>query len=143
MAGDRMHPAALKRSALIFFVAAIAIVANTNVLLRRQVPLDVARRDSRIVIARAEGADAQGIHTGDVLLELNGEPVRSLPVVQWRLRSARPGERLALRLQQHDSIRTMTITATRRTPLAALLPDRLSGLAFLVLGVWVWWLSHG
>ncbi|MDH3705070.1 MAG: S1C family serine protease, partial [Acidimicrobiia bacterium] len=65
------------------------------------------------VVFDGPGFDA-GVRTGDVITELNGEPITSVDSVVARLDALDPNEQVTLTLQRRDQLMEPTVTLGRR-----------------------------
>ena len=57
-------------------------------------------------------ADTAGLRRGDIILEVNGQAVNSLPDLMIALRNVNAGDTVRLQVQRGDGTRTLTLTAS-------------------------------
>jgi len=55
-------------------------------------------------------ARSAGIQPGDVLIELNGRPLRSIEQMQNYMRTAKPGQKVTLRIWRDGRTFDLTVT---------------------------------
>jgi Do/DeqQ family serine protease len=60
-------------------------------------------------------ADKGGIQPGDYIVQLNGEPVRSVPDLQMKVGDIRPGERAQFKVVRDKAERDITVRIEKRT----------------------------
>jgi serine protease Do len=63
----------------------------------------------------AEGpADRGGLRAGDVVLELNGQPVPGIEVLRSLVSSAKPGDEMKVRVNRRGQVQDLTVTLAER-----------------------------
>ena len=124
-------------------LAAAAFGAGTFNLLRwRDLPLRWEQHPAGVTVAAVErkfAADAGEVHVGDVLRRIGDEAVSSTARFWWLTLFVPPGQSLNLTLQRADSSLTTPVRAVARIPLGTVVLNQVVGLAFIVLGLLVWW----
>jgi signal transduction histidine kinase len=132
----------IRRVIVAVLLLGLGAVATVNFLLRRELPVEFGRAGNRVVIERVDaGSEAEraGVRVGDALLQMNGETIRDAGHAEWEVLRLQPGDRVTFRLLRGSLPYDVTLHADRPFPLGYLLLDRLTGFAFLLLGLLVWW----
>lgn len=72
--------------------------------------LDIDAKSGAVIgeVSRGTGADEAGLEAGDVITELNGEPVEGAADLRHRIGMMRPGEEVQLRVTRPDGEETIT-----------------------------------
>lgn len=130
------------RTALIALLLFIGTTGTLNLASRMDLPVEVGKAGERTVITKVKPrshAERLGVQAGDVVMAIGGQDIRDLAQAEWMVRWVRPRETLEFTLQRGDSTFRVPLTADERFPLGFLIVDRVTGLAFIILGLLVWW----
>lgn len=124
-------------------LSAAALAAGTWNLLRwRDLPLRWEQRHAGVTVAAVDAkfaAEAGNVQVGDVLLRVGGESVSGTAELWWLTLFARPAQTLNLTLQRADTFLIAPVKTVARIPLGTVVLNQIVGLAFIVLGLFVWW----
>ena len=134
------------RSLLIIGMLTVTVVSTVSLWQCRLMPFEVGRTGRQIVISHVTSggtAEQRGMRSGDILRTINGRTPERLAEALWLTQWVQRGDRMDVTLARNDSVFAMAGTADQRVPLLHLIPDRITALAFLLLGLLVWWRSRG
>ena len=124
-------------------LAAAALAAGTWNLLRwRDLPVRWEQRHAGVTVAAVDprfATKAGDVQVGDVLLRIGGGTVSTTAELWWLTLFARPAQTLNLTLQRADTFLTAPVKTVARIPLGTVVLNQIVGLAFIVLGLFVWW----
>jgi signal transduction histidine kinase len=124
-------------------LAAAALGAGTfNLLARCDLPVRWERRGGVLHAAAIDErftAEAGAVRAGDVLRHINGQEVSTAAGLWWLTLFARPGEWLILSVGRDGAVFMTAVKAAVRVPPGTVILNQIVGLAFIVLGLFVWW----
>ncbi|MCX6601505.1 MAG: GAF domain-containing protein [bacterium] len=124
-------------------LAAAALAAGTWNLLRwRDLPVRWEQRHAGVTVAAVDprfATEAGDVQAGDVLVRIGPDAVSGTAELWWLTLFVRPAQTLSLTLRRADSILMTPVKTVARIPLGTVFLNQIVGLAFIVLGLFVWW----
>ncbi len=136
----------LKQVALVGLCFVAGVIGIANAILIRTVPIDLAERDGRVIVdrVRTDGTSKQlAIRQGDIILRIDRREVHSLAEAGWKLDRIRLNETVEYLCQRGDSVFVAGLVADYPASVSHVILTAFVGLAFLILGLSVWWFGIG
>jgi signal transduction histidine kinase len=136
----------LKQILLVGLCLLASAMGIANAILSRTLPLNLAESNGKIIVeqVRRGGASRElAVRPGDIITRMNDREVHSLAEARWELNRLRPYETVKLICQHGASIFEADVVADRPASASHVILIVFVGLAFLILGLSVWWLGMG
>jgi signal transduction histidine kinase len=136
----------LKQVGLVGLCFIVGVIGIANAIVIRTLPIDLAESRGKVIVDRIQinGISKDlPIRQGDIIVRMDGREVHSLAEARWEWDRLPPYETVDFLCQRGDSVFAAGLVADYPASVSHIILTAFVGLAFLILGLSVWWLGIG